>query len=107
MSTLDSYTVIKPASPKTELEQFASWFHQDWKLVFSDFYDGARMYASSLSIARKAALLRELSEFVETHHNASSSALMASWLKLGAQGWERKYDIHKTLLDFVRILSGK
>ena len=105
MFTLDGYKIIKPARPKTELEKFASWFHQDWKLVYKDFYEGARMYASSLSTERKTALRRELSEFVETHRNTSRSVLMASWFKLGAQGWQGKFDIHNTLLDFVQILS--
>ena len=106
MANPRTYEIVKGARQTSELEKFAKWFHQDWKLVYSDFYVGARMYFSSLSLERKHELRRELREFVEAHRDKSQSAWLASWLRAGAQGWQGSLDIRETLADFVGMLSA-
>jgi hypothetical protein len=49
------YRVV-PSPRQSELQQLASWFHQDWKLFFPDFYTGLRIYLDNLPAGRRAAL---------------------------------------------------
>ncbi len=92
-------------TPKlTELEQFASWFHQDWHLFFPDFHQGAAMYVVSLSAARRAALRRELAAFLEEHAGSSSKAILNRWRKLGAQAWDRDLNIKTWLTEVARTV---
>jgi hypothetical protein len=95
------YKIVR-TQPKSELEQFAGWFHQDWKLVFNDFYAGAEMYFATLASARKEVLREELATFLQAH--SSADALKRSWLRSGAQGWQENLDIRKTLAEFLRML---
>jgi len=98
---------IVPGRERTELEKFASWFHQDWKLVFPNFPEGARMYLSTLPRERKALLHQELSAFLAEHSDDSSSGLKQAWLRLGALGWQSDLDVRETLASFVRMMGGQ
>ena len=97
------YVVIAKES-KTELQQFASWFHQDWKLMFKDFHEGARIYISTLSPERRQALRRELGDFIEASRTKSPEEIKQLWLKLGAEGWQQNLDIRQTLAEFLNML---
>jgi hypothetical protein len=93
-------------TPKlTELEQFASWFNQDWYLFFPDFHRGAAMYVANLSAAKRAALHRELATFLQEHAGSSSKALRNRWRKLGAQAaWPRDLDIKTWLTEVAQTV---
>ena len=100
------YRVV-PSPRQSELQQLASWFHQDWNLVFPDFYTGLRMYLDNLPAGRRAALGSELRRFMEQNQGASAKALKRLWLRLGAQGWQANLDIRDTLDAFWRIIESK
>lgn len=100
----DTPYVVVPKKNRSELQTFASWFHQDWELVFPDFYQGAKMYIDSLSTERKKVLKSELIEFINKYIGSNSSEVKRGWLSLGAQAWQSDKDIHKTLNDFVRLM---
>jgi hypothetical protein len=104
MSKLRAYKIVEIPRPKNELSQFARWFHQDWKLEFENFHEGATMYFESLTPERKKLLRSELSEFLEAHPGQSGKGLKRSWLRLGAAGWQRDLDIRDTLGQFVKML---
>jgi len=98
------HIVMVSDRPKTELQKFASWFHQDCALVFSDFDEGARMYVSSLSKERRAMLRTELSAFAASISSARRASAMRRWGKLGAQAWPSEKDIRQALGDLARDL---
>lgn len=98
------YRVV-PSTTRSELQQLALWFHQDWKLLFPDFYAGLHLYLENLPAERRVVLGRELREFVEQNRGASVQALKRRWLRLGAQGWQSSLDIHSTLAAFCRIVE--
>jgi hypothetical protein len=100
MQDSDSFKVVQ-SKDLSELQQFASWFHQDWKLLFPDFYTGTEMYLKGLSSDRQATLKRELHDFLDKNKNASEKVLFKSWLDLGAQGWDSKLEIRAALLEFA------
>jgi hypothetical protein len=91
---------------RTELERFALWFHQDWELMYPDFYEGARMYFSQLSGEKKHALRKELSDFIASNAGRRSKSLKRAWFKLGAQAWQSDLVILPALKDFVEMLSN-
>lgn len=100
----DSYTIVS-SNKQSELQKFASWFHQDWDLVFSDFFMGAKMYFNSLPNERLEVLEKELELFIKRNKNATLDEVEEAWLLLGAQAFQPDLDIKKTLDDFSRILK--
>jgi len=77
------YRVV-PSPARSELQQLALWFHQDWKLLFPDFYAGLHLYLDHLPAQRRVVLGRELCQFVEHNEGTSSDELKRLWLGLGA-----------------------
>jgi CdiI immunity protein len=94
-----------PSPGRSELQQLASWFHQDWKMVFPDFYKGLNLYLDNLPQERRVALGRELRQFLEQNNGRSSEELKQLWLRLGAQGWQASLDIHSALEEFCRVIQ--
>jgi hypothetical protein len=89
----------------SELQEFASWFHQDWKLLFPEFYAGVRPYLRNMPLERKCVLASELRDFIEKNSAVSPEELKQKWLDLGAQGWQASLDIHNALKDFLRMIE--
>lgn len=87
---------VIPSPVKSELQKFASWFHQDWQLFYESFDQGARMYLRDLPIERKSILKSELMQFLP-------SATRRSWLKLGAQAGDR--DVQAMLQRFLEMMD--
>jgi len=81
--------------PLSELRKFALWFHQDWKLDYGDFRSGLELFLEYVSTptSRRAALAKELREFLDANTNASSKYLTRQWFKLGAGGTDPDQDI--------------
>jgi len=96
---------VKPSPPLTELQQFASWFNQDWKLLFPDFHSGALLYSKNLTQERRKALSNLLRQFLDENANKSEADLKILWLKLGAQGWQANLNIRRALEDFCRMFE--
>ena len=96
---------VVPSPAQSELQQLAQWFHQDWKLVFPDFYAGLNLYLDNLPSARRVVLGRELCQFVEQNKSTSPEELKGLWLSLGAQGWQTSLEVHSTLENFCRIVE--
>jgi len=71
---------------RTELEQFATCFHQDWSIMFPSFEEAAARYVAQLPSSRRDALREELSAFLEAHASATRQGMTRRWMKLGAQG---------------------
>jgi hypothetical protein len=96
---------ILPNELKTELQEFASWFHQDWKILFGDAQSCAKTYFSGLSPERRKRLRIELLVFLEGEKNSTANNLLRSWYGLGAQGWQTNIDLRNTLFSFARKLD--
>jgi hypothetical protein len=89
---------------RSELEQFAAWFHQDWDVMYPDFYEGARAYLADLSPARRGELREELEEFLGRHRHATPREMLEAWFGLGARAWQPGLDISTTLRDFLQMM---
>jgi hypothetical protein len=99
--------VIVPSPQRTELQQFAQWFHQDWNLVFPEFYSGAAMYFKQLPPERRMELQRQLRAFLDANAGAGPRKLKNLWLKLGAQAWQNDLDIRAVLEDFCWMATDE
>lgn len=97
--------VIVPSKQLSELQKFASWFHQDWDLIFPDFYQGAKMYFNNISAERIKVLKQELKEFLDKYRGSKSSKLEQAWFRLGAEAWQPDLDIYMTLNDFIDLIN--
>jgi hypothetical protein len=93
----------KSSSEATELERFASWFHQDWKVRFTDFQDASRAYLATLPPASRSILRQQLSDFLFRHDSSSPAKIKKSWLALGAQGYPSS-GIMQALEEFVSTI---
>ena len=96
------FRIVQPKE-KREIEKFASWFHQDWMLVYPSFDVGASQYINNLTTKEKTALKRELEAFVEENKESDKKKWLSAWLKLGAQGWERGKNFKDMMNTFVSI----
>lgn len=103
--SLNEYKIISRPQ-KTEFERFASWFHQDWKLFFSSFDQGAKKYIDSLPTERKCLLRDEISHFLENNSKNSNEQTKELWLQLGAQGVPKDLDLRLWLADVVGTIHN-
>jgi len=99
----EDYRVV-PTPEKSRLERFASWFHQDWKLVFSDFDEGARIYVRQLSDTERAALRQDLRDFLKANEAGDEDRLRRAWLGLGAHAAPRDRPLRDVLRGFLQII---
>ena len=96
--------VVDSTEEMTELEMFASFFGQDWPLLFPDFYSGARMYIKQLNQSRRQILRAELIRILEEEQNNNN--LRRRWISRGAEGWDPNIeDVRQALSDFVNMLD--
>jgi hypothetical protein len=102
----DTGEPIRPATALSELQRFARWFHQDWKLVYPTFKAGAALYLSGLSADRREALSRQLRRFLEEHAGASEQDLRQHWMNLGAQAWPTKMGVRVGLEEFQQMVDA-
>ncbi len=86
---------------RSELELFASFFHQDFDLE-GDAYKVAREHFHGISPARRKALKTELATLLE--FRKSKKALRNAWWRLGAGGWQRGLDLRTALREFADML---
>jgi hypothetical protein len=96
------YRVV-PKPERSELQQFASWFHQDFGLMKMTIHEGARTYFGNLTAERSKVLRSELKAFLAQHASAS---LRKAWLAQGAQYWPKDVDLQETLRTFAEGESG-
>ncbi len=106
MSNTTSHVLIS-TEKKSELQQFAGWFGQDYTLFFTDFYQGAAKYFATLPTSRREILRSELHQFLEDNVNSSPKKLVGEWIKLGAQTWDSGLEIRPALEDFLFMLGDK
>ncbi len=99
----DSSVKAVPKREKSELQRFASWFHQDWKLIYPDFHKGAQMYLGSLPPERRVTLKKELQIFLDQHAGGTSKSMLHAWFSLGAEAWQADLDITATFRYFVSL----
>jgi hypothetical protein len=94
---MSGYKVVE-TSEKSELQKFASWFHQDWSLIYDSLDRGAEMYIQALPEARRFVLKAELAQFL-------TSASPKAWLRLGAQIFDRDAGLQAMLQRFLQMMD--
>ncbi len=75
---------------KTELEKFASWFHQDFGVLFESIEEGTNAYLDTLPSRRKKELVAEIKKLLNDDSGKENKGLKNAWLRLGAQWWNRE-----------------
>jgi hypothetical protein len=103
-SKIPTYTTVGPPE-RSELQQFAQWFHQDWKLFYADFFVGFDIYINTIDENRRFILRNQLRAFLDSYSNDSPQQLNQRWHTLGAEAWQANLDIRETLEKFW-VLSG-
>jgi len=96
-----------PTPEQSELGAFASWFHQDWRLVYPDFLTGAKMYVEALPGERRKGLSAELRAFIEAHSVSSEEEIRKAWYALGAGAWQTGLQVPDTLHAFLALTETK
>ncbi|HEY4081752.1 MAG TPA: hypothetical protein VGM81_13755 [Burkholderiaceae bacterium] len=89
------------SSRLTALEEFASWFHQDFFVLFPNVQSGAAEYLAQLTDSQRHLLLSQLGLFVQANGRASEKAIRRAWFKLGAQAWPARGDTKALLASFL------
>lgn len=100
---LDEYEVVSVRTP-SGVRALASWFHQDWKLVYPDAPTAARVYIQGLSSSERALLRRELKAFLEANSGKSAEEVREAWLALGAGSWPKDGSTVATLTAILETL---
>ncbi len=75
---------------QTELGKFASYFHQDFGILYASAEEGAHRYLNALSVERKAQLSSEVAKFLNQLPSKNHQSKRNAWLKLGAQWWNEE-----------------
>lgn len=87
-----------------ELSLFASHFHQDFELLFSDVNAGAAEYLKTLSGERKTKLRQDLESMLVEYSGKDEVGLRKAWRRAGAQFWPRERELRPTLEAWVASL---
>jgi len=74
----------------SELENFASWFHQDFGVIFENIEEGTEAYIGMLSPERKRVLVSELGKLLREYPGKENKGLKNAWIRLGGQWWDRE-----------------
>jgi len=99
---LNFSVVLSPE--RSELQEFAMSFHQDWDLVFPDFLEGAAMLLKGLSPERRALLRSQFDQFLRENENASSEELKKKWFGLGAEAWQPGLEVRSGLREMLVLM---
>ena len=94
------YQVV-PKPERSELEQFASSFHQDFGLMKMTVHEWARKYFGTLTANRSKVLREQLQSFV-AQHPGSPDSLRKAWLAQGAQYWPRSIDLRRVCANSLK-----
>ena len=90
---------------KSELEELAQFFHQDFEIAFESVTEGANEHFRSLTFEQRRALISELRQVLQDHLGKSKRGLQNAWRRLGAQYWNRKIDLASSMSSWVAELE--
>lgn len=85
----------------SELEKFASAFHQDLDLLNESYESTGESYILSVEEHCLTELKKELSEFLTRHKSSSEQAVRKAWFKKGAHAHT------KNLYIFLKSVEGR
>ena len=89
----------------SELERFARWFHQDFRMQYPEADEFAFEYFRSLSIQRRRALGAELGSLLEQWPGRNGKGLRNAWVRLGAHWSERGPALRSRLSKWIEELQ--
>ena len=88
----------------TGLEGLASWFHQDWKLIYPDVPTAARAYIQTLPGSERTLLRQELESFLEANSGRTAEQVREAWIALGVGSWPRGENTEAMLTAVLETL---
>jgi len=75
---------------KTEISKFASWFHQDYGVLYKNPEIGVDDYLNTLTQDQQQKLFLEINDLLKEFHGKDHKGLKNAWLRLGAQWWNKE-----------------
>ena len=99
----EEFEVIQNYKVDNELESFALFFHQDWKLMFSTYDELIEHYLDNIPTGQKADLIEQLSVFLKQNSDVSEEEFNENWLALGAESIDRKVSLYSRLQKQVKV----
>jgi len=72
-----------------ELSKFASWFHQDYGVLYKNPKLGVDDYLNSLAQDQQKKLFLEINDLLKEYYGKENTGLKNAWLRLGAQWWNK------------------
>ena len=97
--------VVPTTNNSKELIKFASFFHQDFELLFNDANEGASEYFRTLTEIQKSYLKTQLKNLIEEFPGKQQKGLHSAWIKLGAQWWDKRIDLKESISRWINELE--
>ncbi len=103
------YTIIKSHfsfdGSHSTIEDFASFFHQDFDLMEESPDEFAHILFKSLSDEQKKELRESFLKLLEEYPGKKQGGLVKAWYRLGAHWWDRKYDLRSIIQNWINFLE--
>lgn len=93
--------IVSKNGSDTVLKRFVRFFHQDFGLLNCDPDEIALGFFRLLSIEEKVSLKKGFLELLDENPGKKQKGLRKAWLRLGAQWWDRKLDLRKSIEDWI------
>jgi hypothetical protein len=91
---------------RSEIEDFASLFHQDFSLMEKDPNEYAKEIFSVLSKKQKSSLRESFIKLLKENSGKKQKGLINSWRRLGAVWWDNKIDLRATMQNWINYLES-
>ncbi len=89
----------------SEIEDFASFFHQDFDLMGKDPNEYAHDIFNGLSKKQKSSLRESFIQLLDENSGKKQKGLLNSWRRLGAVWWDKKIDLRATMQNWINCLE--
>ena len=86
------------------IEDFASFFHQDFDLMEKHPNEFAEEVLDSLTKKQKASLRESFIQLLEENPGKKQKGLLNAWHRLGAEWWDKKFDLRATIQNWINFL---
>ncbi|WP_145973445.1 contact-dependent growth inhibition system immunity protein [Candidatus Phaeomarinobacter ectocarpi] len=97
--------IVLVTHQRTEIEKFASFFHQDWRYIY-DSADKARAdYLKQVGERQRQILEREIRAFLLAQSGNGSQAVLKAWCKLGVNNWDPKVQVKPWLNGALEVID--
>ena len=91
---------------RSEIEDFASFFHRDFDLMEKDPNKYAQDIFNALSKKQKTSLHKSFIQLLEENTGKKQKGLLNAWCRLGAEWWDKKIDLRASIQNWINYLES-